>query len=200
MAKDDPKADPAVVEKKPTGDDPVAVKSTKAGDPESNVKGDDPKTYTQSDVDRIADAVIARKDKEASDALATHKEEAERAKLAGEGKYQELAEKLQGETVALKAERERAKFVSESRDLLKEQGLSSFQDVLLKGASTLEEMGARAGELKTVFDTAVDAEVAKRLNTETVPKTPKPGPEDPDWGSHISTEDWIKKKAEQKIY
>lgn len=200
MAKEDPKADPTKGEKKPAGDDPVAVKSPKAGDPENNVKGDDPKTYTQSDVDRIADAVIARKDKEAQEALESQKDDAERTRLVEEGKYQELAEKYKGETESLKAERERAKFIGDAHKALKELELSDFQDVLLKDSATVDGVKERATELKALVEVLVDAEVAKRLNTDVVPKTPKPGPEDPNWGSTISAEDWKAKKKELKIF
>lgn len=200
MAKDDVKLDTDAKDKKSAGDDPAATKSEVAGDPASDSKGEESKLYTQSDLDSIADKVIARKDREASDALESQKDDAERTRLVEEGKYQELAEKYKGETESLKAERERAKFIGDAHEALKALELSDFQDVLLKDSATVDGVKERATELSALIEVKVEALVAKRLNTEPVPKTPKPGPEDPNWGSTISTEDWKAKKKLEGIY
>lgn len=200
MAEKDVKPNSDAKDTKPAGDDPAAVESKAADDSANDSKGEESKLYTQSDLDSIADKVIARKDREAQEALESQKDEAERTRLVEEGKYQELAEKYKGETESLKAERERAKFIGDAHEALKDLELSDFQDVLLKDSATVDGVKERATELSALIEVKVEAEVAKRLNTEPVPKTPKPGPEDPNWGSTISTEDWKAKKKLQGIY
>jgi len=154
-------------------------------------------TISQADLDkRIGNAVFKAReniDAEYQAKLEADKAEAEKARLAEQGKHKEHAELVQAELDALKAETERAAFKDASRAALKEAGLSDFDDVLLDTPDTVDGIQTRAAAIKAKIDQAVQVEVAKRLDTGThITETgTRPTPKD---YADMTTEEWAKER------
>ena len=126
-------------------------------------------TITEAELDkRIGNAVFkARENLEAEyqAKLEAEKADAEKARLAEQGKFKELHEQTQAELDALKAETERNAFTDAARGKLKEIGLSDFDDVLLNTPDTVDGVASRATAIKAKLDELVQTEVQKRLDT-----------------------------------
>ena len=161
----------------PTSGEPGADPTAGTGDPtkpgEKPTEPDD-KTYSKSELDKIVDSVKVRTraemQAETDKAIADAEQEAEKQRLAEQGKHQELAETVQAENEVLKAEMRQKQFKEDSRAVLDEHGLGEFQEVLLEDVSTVEGVKARGDKLKAIVDAHVESLVNERLGTGTVPK------------------------------
>lgn len=117
-----------------TGDEKDADKGTDVGDDDTGgtdddtggdpaKKTDDSKTFTQEELDRIIAERLAREQKKREDAVKAAEAKAESDRLVEEGKYKELAEKLQAQL----AEKETALLATKKTTLLKDAGYSEEQ-------------------------------------------------------------------------
>ena len=119
---------------KDTGDDP-------------GKKDEEPKTFTQEELDRIIADRLAREQKKRDEAVKKAEEEAEQKRLEEQGEYKKLAEKLQKQVDEMKAEVLSTKKVT----LLKDAGYSEAQIELftnLLQGETDEELAASLELLK----------------------------------------------------
>jgi hypothetical protein len=125
---DDPNPDD--LDDKGTGDDPV--------------KNDDPRSFTQADIDRIVKERLDREKKKREAALEKQREEDERKRLEEKQEYKELYEKLQGD---LETQRKEA-LKTKKESLLAQAGYSEEQ------ASTLVKLveGENDDELKASLE------------------------------------------------
>lgn len=131
------------------------------------------KTYTEAELTAEADrrataaAKTARENAEAAYEKRLNDEKAalEAARLAEQGEFKTLHEKSAAELAALKQQlqsKEQRESISAG---LRDKGLTQFEAVLLADRTKPDEYIAAAESLSTLFKTAVDAEVAKRLDT-----------------------------------
>lgn len=143
------------------------------------------KTYTEQELQAEADrrataaAKTARENAEAAYEKRLNDERAalEAARLAEQGEFKTLHEKAAAELAALKQQlqsKEQRETISAG---LRDKGLTQFEAVLLADRSKPDEYIAAAESLSALFKTAVDAEVAKRLDTGHQPVSSSAAPE-----------------------
>lgn len=90
-------------------DDKDTEGDTGKDDDKQSDKQADSKTFTQEDIDRIIKERLEREKKKRDEALQKEREEAERKRLEEEGKYKEVAEKLQAQLNAIQGDALKAK-------------------------------------------------------------------------------------------
>lgn len=108
----------------PKDDDPKPTE----GDPEP--KPEDEKTFTQADIDRIVKERLDREKRKRDEALEEERRKAEEQRLAEEGKYKELYEKLQAELADREKKAEEARketLKTKKESLLTKAGYSEDQ-------------------------------------------------------------------------
>lgn len=135
------------------------------------------KTYTEAELNAEADrrATATRKSaiEEYERKLNEAKEQAEAERLAEQGEFKTLHEKAQTELEALKARVADAERRDKISNGLREANLTQFEKVLLSDRNNPDDFVAAAKSLEAIMKEAVDAEVARRLETGTkaTPKT-----------------------------
>lgn len=152
--------------------------SDKQGDTSENTEStpsegvsvaDGGKTYTEAEykaeIDRRVTAAVKTATEKAAADAAKKLADAEAARLAEQGEYKTLHEKTAAELeqlrTTLQTKEQREKISAGLRD----KGLTQFESVLLADRTNPEDFIAAAESLSTVFKEAVDAEVARRLDT-----------------------------------
>ena len=182
---------------------PIADKASAgaAGDKagaQGDTKAREERTYTQADLDRIADKIAERHRKEAEDRIKTLETDAEKKRLEEQGKWQEVAEKERAEKEALLADKRHNDFLARAREKLNEKQLSKFEAVLFTPADTVEKVAEKAAAIDKMIADEVDARVAARLNTGNRPAASSATINGNDW-SKYTPEQWKAKKAELGI-
>lgn len=127
---------------------------------------DEPK-FSQREVDSLISKVAEKVQREIAEKAAKEKEEIEKNALREQGKWQELAEKNASEAEKLRREMEETRFRDEVRGKMTELKMSEFAELILgareiKGLTDAVDV---ASKLKESFDSAVEREVAARLET-----------------------------------
>lgn len=156
----------------------ITTQGTTPETPEATAKqgpaeGASGKTYTESELQAEADrrataaAKTARENAEAAyeKRLNDEKSALEAARLAEQGEFKTLHEKSAAELAALKQQLQSKEQREAIATGLRDKGLTQFEAVLLADRSKPDEYIAAAESLSALFKTAVDAEVAKRLDT-----------------------------------
>lgn len=136
---------------------------------EGQGSGDGGKTYTeaefQAEIDRRVTSAVKTATEKAAAEAAKKLADAEAARLAEQGEYKTLHEKTAAELEELRATLQTKEQRERISAGLREKGLSTFEDVLLSDRSKPEEFVATAAKLQELLKSAVDAEVAQRLDT-----------------------------------
>lgn len=187
-------ADTAVV---PTADKAGAGTVADAGAQQSE-KAREERTYTQADLDRIADKIAERHRKEAEAAVQAATTEAEKKRLEEQGKWQEVAEKERAEKEALLADKRHNDFLARAREKLNEKQLSKFESVLFTPADTVEKVAEKAAAIDKMIAEEVDVRVTARLNTGPRPANSSTVATNGEW-SKYTPEQWKAKKIELGI-
>lgn len=87
-----------------TGTNDIDENKNTEGETGQEDKQAESKTFTQEDIDRIVKERLDREKKKRDEAVQKERDEAERKRLEEEGKYKEVAEKLQAELDAIKGD------------------------------------------------------------------------------------------------
>ena len=124
-----------------------------------------PKTYTESELDSRISAALKAQLERIETQKAQEKAEAEKKQLAEAGKHDELYQQTQAELDALKAEIERKDYQFKAQQILANEGLAQYSDVLIGGTNSVEELEQKAKAFKTAVDSAIETGIKSALNT-----------------------------------
>lgn len=183
-----------------TADDAGAGKADGASAQDKGGDKSSKKRYEQIEVDRIMNEVRSTERQKYEEQMKAAEKAAETARLAEQGKWQEIAEKEKAEKEALLAEKRLTEFRESARVTLRENGLTEFDEILLAPGlhyANTSEFGKVAASLKARFDETVNAVIAKKLNTDDLPAGGVVKAKSP---VDMTPEEWKAEKKRRGIY
>lgn len=127
------------------------------------------KLLTEKEAQAIADRAVSKAAEKwaakQTEAVEAARKEAEESALQEKGEFEELYTREKERAEKLAAQVKDREFKEKAEEVLREAGVENFRAVLLAPRATLEDIAEAGGKLKELFDTAVEAEVLRRLDT-----------------------------------